>query len=162
MKGQQNYEETKELIDTCNNNLPNNMQIFKRQIDSLILNIAPVRKDLMNYSSQGGESLLYIIDSDTLFAMAIFYGELGKAEEKFYCKDNTPVLYEKTAYFYRASIYEESQVEIIDTEKDLIIVQNYSVVKWCHFGKEIPVEDYDFMSDKICRTYSLIRNPQKE
>jgi len=162
-KTEKEINKIEKIVDSCDNKfLTNEIQIFKNQIDSIIKKIQPKHKNLMGYSTEGGEALFYIVNNDTLLVIASFYGEIGKAEERFYNKDNIPILYEKTMYIYETPINIDSMSEIDHIEKDVVIMQNFIIEKWCHSSKEFFDKEFEAMSNTIRDSYNFIRNEQEE
>ena len=141
----------------CEENLENDIIKRRLEIESEINKIQPVKKDLEDISSQGGEVFFYIKNKDTIFIRTIFYGEYGKLVQEFYNNDNIPFLLKEEVYSYEQSIYDNSNATIYQIDTNLILLSNFTIEKWCASGKLIQKSEYKDKIQNIRDAYRIIR-----
>jgi hypothetical protein len=102
--------------------------------------------NLYDESTEGAQAIGYYKNDELKKIIIWYYGETGKALKEYYYKaDNFFFVYSKE-FRYKLPIYNDSNVEVINSKEDRYYFYNGTLIKWISGNKTISSISKEFSS----------------
>lgn len=123
---------------------PDPIQAIRQQYAAINRNAArykKVKKELLNFSAEGGELVAYLSGPSIVKISATFYGEMGRATDEFYYSNDKLIFIFRRHSHYRAPL----TGKVVRTTENRYYFKDDKLIRWIgEDGKEVATTAPEF------------------